>query len=782
MRLFQLWIVFSVSQRGAKSKSMDGYPDDLLAGVFPLVFAVDSILPADASPPPLKSEDGQDSTENAEQKEQAESTSPDAEVEKSSTRSLFDRFLDAIATSLNEDEQDSPKPMNRTGSDTIASLLRGEDKDDSSSDDEDDRSQDSSRRGSFRRSSPMSFRSNKKQPSVSNSLAYARVLSSESFFQRARILSISTRHGFPPSKDPEGSQNKTLQLSQNRVTIAHSATAANVHRLKSIIENQQTEGILPAGWLEKHVHALPSVLLVVTTLTADAKAQEAQNKHLLETMEHLTYNLAPKRMCHLHIVCLVDDPPPSVLTMDAWLTLVKHHTELPSTSISLLSAKDLASDMATTSPLVRDLHATIRDASLSYYQKEARRAKHKHSILGHEHQPTLLPLAARYCFKIGVFYEFQLKHEKSLKFFSLAYRHVQAYYQFLLSGSPPVEMNPQDMEVKTETAADGDEVGIEVALADASDDEEEEAEDVPQAEMKRVISGEEAPNDMMHQCRAVADWLNFKLLHAGFMAVALGAKEEGLTAASWQWRKHAQVMLRINEDPSNPAWNFWAYVAHQRLVMAQLVERHPPTDTTVPEEVLMRCSPWRNYLAAAEAELMLETEIRKEANVETSPTKHGQSLRKRFVGDLDSDGLSPKLAELSQQDHSGTSSQLLYANACIQLSLSFIVCLSRESAAADPSCHRIIRTRVRGAEGGIGECGRGNIREAVPSLWCENVLHGRRYPPRYEALSRCHPSLGKGSEFLCGMGQTRAFDPKDARRMLQTLHASAVSRCTQRSS
>ena len=214
-------------------------------------------------------------------------------------------------------------------------------------------------------------------------------------------------------------------------------------------------------------------------------------------------------------------------------------------------------------------------------------------------------------------------------------------------------MNPQDTEVKTATV--DDDTAIEVSLADASDDEEEEPPSIPQEEPKQAISGEETPSDMTHQCRAVADWLNFKLLQASFLATALGAKEEGLLAASWQWRRHVQVMLRQSEDPCNPSWNFWAYAAHQRLVMSQLVERHPPLDATVPEEVLVRCSPWRNYLAAAEAELMLGAELRNEGSVEASAAKHGgQSMRQRFVGDLDSDGFAPKLEELSKIDHEGS--------------------------------------------------------------------------------------------------------------------------------
>ena len=80
---------------------------------------------------------------------------------------------------------------------------------------------------------------------------------------------------------------------------------------------------------------------------------------------------------------------------------------------------------------------------------------------------------------------------------------------------------------------------------------------------------------MKHQCRAVADWLNFKLLQAGFLSTAFG-ETDGLLAASWQWRGHAQVFLR-KEDRSNPSWNHWSYVAHQRLVMSHATGGATPT-------------------------------------------------------------------------------------------------------------------------------------------------------------------------------------------------------------
>jgi hypothetical protein len=679
---------------------MDSYPGDLLAGVFPLVFAVDAILPSSSSPPPLKNEEAQESNED--QKEETESSNAaddddddeedDVQIETSasSTRSSFDRFLDVVAASLVDEEQSVQQ--------SVRSSVGSRNGVDYTSDDEDDLSSytdNSSRRGSFRRNSPIkAFNSKKRHSMTTNSTAFARVLSTETFFHRARILSVSTRHGFPPSKDPEGTKNRAIVLSQARATMVQGATGANALRLKNIIENQPTpDGILPAGWLEKHVHALPSVLLVVTTLSSIN--QKEQNKYFLETMEHLKQNMAPKRECHIHVVCLVEnEASTSVFTTDAWITFVRHHTELPPTCITLLSTNDLKVDIPTSIDF-RVLLVTIRDASLSYYLQQARRAKKKHAVLGHEQQPTLLPLAARYCFKIGVFYEFQLKHEKSLKFFALGYRHTQLYYHFLLNGSPPDVVDPQEhvAQVAEEEAESDYETGIEVSLADASDEEEEEEATPmpPPAELKKVLGSGEAPDDMTHQCRAVADWLNFKILQAGFMVTAFG-ETDGLLAASWQWRKHAQVMLR-NEDHTNPCWNYWSYVAHQRLVMSQLVERHPPSGEGVSEEVLIRCSPWRNYLAAAEAELKLDAELQKELSNDASSVDKlaGRSMRRKFVGGLDSDGLSPKLHEESKKNHTGMWNPSFFFSLafCAQaLTLSMSTC--RKCANIDCSRNRIV--------------------------------------------------------------------------------------------
>jgi hypothetical protein len=130
------------------------------------------------------------------------------------------------------------------------------------------------------------------------------------------------------------------------------------------------------------------------------------------------------------------------------------------------------------------------------------------------------------------------------------------------------------------------------------------------------------------------------------MATALGAKEEGLLAASWQWRIHTQVMLWQNDDSNNPARNFWAmWRASASCHVTQLMERHPPLEATVLEEVLIRCSSAFS-MAAAKAKLLLGAEMRKETSdsVATRSAKHGsQSMREHYVDVMDNKGLLPKL-------------------------------------------------------------------------------------------------------------------------------------------
>ena len=293
---------------------MDCYPGDLLTGVFPLVFAVDAILPTTSSVHGDISED------------QGDSAALSPIIQRTlSTRRLFDRFLDAMASHLTDDSDGISMPKatpRRTGSDAFASLLRGDDMfgggDEDSSDDEDE-SVDSSAARRFRGIGSPSLgvpglntaRGMKSAAPRPQSTAFARSLKLDGFFDRARIISISNRHGFPPSKDSTGQMNRTLKLSQARSALAMNPTDANALRLKRVLDTQPIDGIINAGWLEKHAAALPSVLLIVTTFQIfDKGAQDEQDAHLVETLEHLRESLASKRACsiRLPVVCLADTP------------------------------------------------------------------------------------------------------------------------------------------------------------------------------------------------------------------------------------------------------------------------------------------------------------------------------------------------------------------------------------------------------------------------------------------------------------------------------------------
>ncbi|GAX19945.1 hypothetical protein FisN_1Lh584 [Fistulifera solaris] len=615
---------------------MDSFPEDLLAGVFPLVFAVDAIQGNDGGSP---------------------------------RRSLFDRFLDAVAASLVEEAPEKKS--------TSLSLFRSEL--------EDELGHDALEEFSFGQQSQTRSKSITSgiypgfHPGFGMNKALNRTLSSESvdsnkvtsfaktlnsgrdFFQQARIEPISARHGFPPSKDPEGTKNLSSYLHQV-------VKRKNLDSLSKVFHSTRIEGILPAGWLEKHVHALPSVILVVCNVTSDRISQEKQDQNLYETIDHLRQNLVPKRNCIIHVIGLLqDDVTPT--QGDIWGRSVSsefgvNHGLQPSTelliNVTLLRASsDLqANDTGMpTSPALKRLHRTIRDSSLSYYIHQTRRAKNKLSMMlglkdGVEYAsppPQLLPFCIRYCFKIAIFYEFQAKAEKSLLYMSEGYRYASKYYQFLVAKDSKASINTSDSDdYQLESAAHiGDGNDVEVSLVGTG-----------AISWESVIP--EAPKDMIHQSKVLAEWMHMKVLAAAFSS----RTDSGLFAASEQWRAHSRIFCSsmYQDNGRIPRWNHWMYVARQRIVFTQLMERHPPSVTSddgdrALSEALQQCSLWRAYTSAAEAMLRLSLEVEKSfvasegACFAETEAEKSDTMRPQYVGAIDSKGLFPFLVDERRVPH-----------------------------------------------------------------------------------------------------------------------------------
>lgn len=691
---------------------MDFYPQDLLVGVFPLVFAVDAIVPDAAA-----SAGGEGGGNGG------GPTSPNK-------RTLFDRFLDVVAASLVDAADDA---AGADGSSSLSndrrrtvSLFRPDDDEPESSDDENDvggvLSGMSRRRSSSTMSSSLAAgfyagfgrrgglvqQQQQQQAASANSpsagaagdssgadpegASYAKALThGQGFFQRARIEAVSTKHGFPPSKDPHGTGNLPQMLSSNQ---------RGGDGVKSALAKHPIGGIVTAGWLEKHVHALPSVILVVCTVCGGQRRQAEQDRKLRETVAHLSMMLMPKRQCTIHVVGLMLDDV-SLSQGDQWSKAISHeiHQDIvrnqqqafaaensevssdPSLCVTLLrSSTDLQAQTTTGQPsslAFRRLHQNVRDSSMVYYLRQARRSKDKLGKLLQLDQnapppPQLLPLIIRYCFKIAMFYEFQWKFEKSLRFMVEAYRYTMKYYEYLLSRRrrPPPQTDTSETG-KAQSKSSQHSVShtgesFEVSLTTNADNDDEFWETaVP------------IPDDMLYQARAIAEWLNLKLLQAGFASHTEG----GLLAAANQWRHHCRLFCTIqhhrrqatvpsagNKQGEQPeeAWWEWSYIARQRLVMSQLVERHPPKALgdlgNDWDEVIYRCSPWRTYESAVEATLRIARELDQpyvKRQLSSDDIGAGSShsakdrMQGRYVGGLDSEGLSPELREICKVDHRG---------------------------------------------------------------------------------------------------------------------------------
>ncbi|CAB9526622.1 trafficking protein particle complex [Seminavis robusta] len=663
---------------------MESYPEDLLVGVFPLVFAVNAIVePAAAD---------------------------DSNAESPPSRTDFDRFLDAVAGSLadEDDAEDSNVqlefqpivPIETPTSSRNVSMFRPDDYDLGDSTDDDLLMDDTDVSTGL----PGAANSIKRRTSSgANSLrlyagfgltrrslasggthstsntSYAKALQQgQGFFQRARIQAIQPDHAFPTSKDPEGTQNITSALRQAKTSAK---------KAKEIFTDRPILGILPARWLQKHVSSLPSVVMVVVKFSLNN--QGVQDTRLLNTVKSLHRHLAPKRSCKIHIVVLVDD---KIMASQAqqWGVDISRQIETIMTlnsqqqdshQVTLLRAgKDLSgTDGFPTSVALKRLHRSVRDSSLTYYQDYTRRTKDKLATLsdgakrrmtgGKQHRPQppkeLLPLAIRYCFKIAMYYEFQLKFEQSLRYMSEAYKHARVYYHHLirLSTRGSDLSDEEDDRIFMEDARPISATSMSIGEAEEMGTGGTEVQIDNTSQWSAGIPP--PPNDMAHQTIVVADWLNFKLLQAGFGSHT----EAGLLAADGQWRQHTRWFCARRFLGGHPImaeeWYFYAYIARQRLVTSQLVERHPPKALgdlgNEYDEVLLRCAPWRAYEAAAEALLKVGVYVRKALAKQGSSGAAVQvknDSASPFVGGLDNAGLGPLLEAHKKENHKAKALEL----------------------------------------------------------------------------------------------------------------------------
>jgi hypothetical protein len=297
----------------------------------------------------------------------------------------------------------------------------------------------------------------------------------------------------------------------------------------------------------------------------------------------------------------------------------------------------------------QSLHDSIRDASLRYYQGQAGRVKAKLANLlllssplsssadeavlpvsssssrpasptgtagrgaagsstiaggGSRRRRLLLPRIVRYCFKIATFYEFQLQPERSVQYLSEAWRHAALYKSHLLGVlAPPAPSSSTAAAIVHESMSSSHGGDLEVSLSNSSPLSNRHG-----GTDRAVDNGN--PLDCLYQAYAVAEWLHLKLLQAGLSSHA----EAGWRAAQDQCRRHTATFGSSSTDCCVPAWFQWQYVARQRLVLAQLVERHPPPPVQPSqqqqqrrflEEIGLRFSPWRCYRSVAEARLQL---------------------------------------------------------------------------------------------------------------------------------------------------------------------------------
>ena len=285
--------------------------------------------------------------------------------------------------------------------------------------------------------------------------------------KRARIVSVSRRHAFPPSKFPRGKMDHTSSVTSNSgVMLGEAHISSGSGNWMSSYE-VQNEGILPSGWLEKHARALPSALLVVTTLKIGSDENcRIGIKNAVRAVEDLRMTLATKRSVPIHLVCLMKEQdiaasgedtksgrggkPGNQRQINAIREKICQECYLPQSQVFLLkyptdlvpdefeaailrspyldkssaatalqlSPAEIASKIMI-NPLLRQLDRSLRDTSALYYSRLAEAQERKlmlwrnryHNTNASFEVNTLMAAmrCARYAMKVGTLREFQMR-------------------------------------------------------------------------------------------------------------------------------------------------------------------------------------------------------------------------------------------------------------------------------------------------------------------------------------------------------------------------------------
>ncbi|KAL7546228.1 hypothetical protein ACHAWF_009563 [Thalassiosira exigua] len=120
--------------------------------------------------------------------------------------------------------------------------------------------------------------------------------------RRARIVTVSRRHAFPPSRAPRGKLDPaTPHAMLGEAPSLHGTGGSWIGSY-----DVSAEGILPTGWLEKHARALPSALAAVTSWKIDDERSRREGiRDAAALVDDLRSTLAEKRATPIHLVCLI---------------------------------------------------------------------------------------------------------------------------------------------------------------------------------------------------------------------------------------------------------------------------------------------------------------------------------------------------------------------------------------------------------------------------------------------------------------------------------------------
>ena len=249
--------------------------------------------------------------------------------------------------------------------------------------------------------------------------------------QATNYAIVGTLHNYPPRKSSWTTQSRAKRA---MASVARISEAAG-RNMESV------QGIIKANWMKKHRELIPSVVVVVVSVRADAPAHlwSSEEAKVCAEVEGAKRSLGDRSDIKIFLALVQpnDSIPREMQSADKLelanerVAALRKRCDVDAKCISLLYSGDVDSSERPTMAL-RKLFKSIKEMSVEHYRVVCRRIKSYRGRVD-KHSTGGCTLLIRYNFKVALYYEAREHVAKALRHYAAAYKSAQSLHDMYLA-------------------------------------------------------------------------------------------------------------------------------------------------------------------------------------------------------------------------------------------------------------------------------------------------------------------------------------------------------------